>query len=87
MDVLAAYRDTGSYRSAAEICGTTHKTVRRIVDRHYAGGEEPARRERGHNYDGVQSLVAGSARSGCCRLPERPDMTGRHVTSVVWLRR
>ena len=28
MDVIAAYRDVGSYRGAAEICGTTHKTVR-----------------------------------------------------------
>ena len=25
MDVIAAYRDVGSYRGAAEICGTTHK--------------------------------------------------------------
>src|SRR5262249_23503734 len=58
MDVLAAYREVGTYRGAAEICGTTHKTVRRIVDRHYAGGEAPARPERGHNYDGVHSLVA-----------------------------
>jgi hypothetical protein len=24
MDVIAAYRDVGSYRGAAEICGTTH---------------------------------------------------------------
>jgi hypothetical protein len=31
MDVLAAYREVGSYRGAAVICGTTHKTVRRIV--------------------------------------------------------
>lgn len=26
MDVIAAYRDVGTYRGAAEICGTTHKT-------------------------------------------------------------
>ena len=31
MDVIAAYRDVGSYRRAAAICGTTHKTVKRIV--------------------------------------------------------
>jgi hypothetical protein len=37
MDVIAAYRDVGSYRGAAEICGTTHKTVRRIVEAHEAG--------------------------------------------------
>jgi hypothetical protein len=27
MDVLVAYREVGSYRGAAEICGTTHKTA------------------------------------------------------------
>ena len=25
MDVIAAYRDVGTYRGAAAICGTTHK--------------------------------------------------------------
>jgi hypothetical protein len=38
MDVLAAYGEVGSYRGAAEICGTRHKTVKRIVERHNAGG-------------------------------------------------
>jgi hypothetical protein len=37
MDVIAAYRDVGSYRGAAEICGTTHKTVRRIIEAHETG--------------------------------------------------
>ena len=37
MDVIAAYRDVGSYRGAAEICGTTHKTVRRIIEAQEAG--------------------------------------------------
>ena len=37
MDVIAAYRDVGTYRGAAEICGTTHKTVKRIVEAHEAG--------------------------------------------------
>src|SRR5688572_19143547 len=31
MDVIAACREVGSYRGAAEICGTTHKRVKRIV--------------------------------------------------------
>lgn len=47
MDVLAAYREVGSYRGAAEICGTPHKTVRRIVERHDAGGAAPPRKDRG----------------------------------------
>ena len=37
MDVIAAYREVGSYRGAAAICGTTHKTVKRIIERHEAG--------------------------------------------------
>jgi transposase len=41
MDILAAYREVGSYRGAAQICGTTHKTVKRIVQRHNAGGAVP----------------------------------------------
>ena len=55
MDVLAAYREVGSYRGAAVICGTTHKTVRRIVEAHDAGGgARPERKDRGHNYDAVR---------------------------------
>jgi hypothetical protein len=27
MDILSAYREVGSYRAAADICGTTPKTV------------------------------------------------------------
>ena len=32
MDMHAAYREVGSYRAAAEICGTTPKTVKRSVE-------------------------------------------------------
>src|SRR3954447_9531713 len=57
MDVLAAYREVGTYRGAAVVCGTTHKTVKRIVDRHNAGGAAPERKERIHNYDDVRETV------------------------------
>jgi transposase len=33
LDILSAYRDLGSYRAAAGLCGTTPKTVRRVVER------------------------------------------------------
>lgn len=57
MDVIAAYQSVGTYRGAAELCGTTHKTVRRIVQAHRA--EEPEERKgRGHNYDAVAEVVA-----------------------------
>jgi hypothetical protein len=49
----------GSYRGAAAICGTTHKTVKRIVARHEAGDTASARKSRGRNYDAVAELVAG----------------------------
>jgi hypothetical protein len=34
--VLAACQEVGSYRGAADMCGTTHETVKRIVERHNA---------------------------------------------------
>jgi transposase len=58
MDIIAAYREAGTYRGAASIAGTTHKTVRRVIERHEAGGAAPVRAPRGHNYDGVAALVA-----------------------------
>ncbi|MCO7222599.1 IS21 family transposase [Klenkia sp. PcliD-1-E] len=59
LDVLTAYREVGSYRGAAAICGTTHKTVKRIVERHEAGGQRPIRVPRPANYEAVRDLVAG----------------------------
>jgi transposase len=58
MDIISAYREAGTFRGAAVICGTTHKTVRRVIARHEAGGAVPERVPRGHNYDGVAVLVA-----------------------------
>ncbi len=58
MDIIAAYREAGTYRGAAEIAGTTHKTVRRVIARQEAGGAASARVLRGRNYDGVTALVA-----------------------------
>src|SRR3954451_4020567 len=61
MDVIAAYRDVGSYRGAAAICGTTHKTVRRIIEQEakIAAGERlELRASRERNFDTVAGLVA-----------------------------
>jgi hypothetical protein len=58
MDIIAAYREAGTYRGAAQIAGTTHKTVKRVIARHEAGGGVPQRGPRGRNYDGVAVLVA-----------------------------
>jgi transposase len=58
MDIISAYQQLGSYRAAAELCSTTPKTVKRVVDKFEAGDNQPARVERAHNYDVVTELVA-----------------------------
>jgi len=55
LDVITAYRQVGTYRGAAEMCGLTHKTVKRIIDRDQAAVERVASRR---NYESVRSLVA-----------------------------
>ena len=32
MDIVNAYQAVGTYRGAAALCGTTHKTVKRVLD-------------------------------------------------------
>src|SRR5664280_586577 len=60
MDMHAAYREVGSYRAAADICGTTAKTVKRSIEaaKRTETGTVPG--EVRHNYDGVVDLVAES---------------------------
>jgi transposase len=58
MDIISAYQQVGSYRGAAELCGTTHKTVKRVVEKFEGGDAPPSRVERAHNYDAVAELVA-----------------------------
>ncbi|MGW6505928.1 IS21 family transposase [Nonomuraea angiospora] len=57
MDIIAAYREVGTYRGAAEMCGTTHKTVKRIINKALAGDKAPGRKRREHNFDEVTDLV------------------------------
>ena len=68
MDIISAYREVGTYRGAAQIAGTTHKTVRRVIARHDAGGAAPQRARRGHNYDGVAGLVAARVKATSGRI-------------------
>jgi transposase len=46
LDIINAYEETGSMRAAASLCGTTHKTVKRVLERR-AAGQRPGRRRRG----------------------------------------
>lgn len=66
MDVISAYREVGTYRGAAAICGTTHKTVRRVIEAHNSANGAPSsagalgapKVPRTRNYDAVTDLVA-----------------------------
>jgi transposase len=58
MDVIVAYREVGTYRGAAVMCGTTHKTVKRIIEWAEAGGKPPVRKGRERNFQVVAGLVA-----------------------------
>jgi transposase len=61
MDVVAAYRDVGTFRGAAAVCGVDPKTVKRKVLAHEAGelDEDGVRRASvPKNTDGVRALVA-----------------------------
>src|SRR5581483_8232078 len=44
MDIVNAYQTVGTYRGAAALCGTTHKTVKRVIERRERGqlGRRPA---------------------------------------------
>nr|BAF48498.1 putative transposase [Rhodococcus rhodochrous] len=57
MDIISAYREVGTYRGAAELCGTTHKTVKRVIEKFEAGDTPPEPTERPHNYDAVIDIV------------------------------
>jgi len=96
MDVIAAYRDVGTYRGVAAVCGTTHKTVRRIIEAHEAassGAAPAARVPRAPNYDEVVDVVAEKVKATAGRIstkrllpvsPGRPGMRGRTSISGVW---
>ncbi len=60
MDIISAYREVGTYRGAAEICATTHKTVRRVIERAEAGDARPVPATRIRNYESVAEVVAAS---------------------------
>ena len=71
MDIISAYQQLGSYRAAADQCGTTHRTVKRHVDKFeadQAGAPPQPRAERTHNYDVVTDLVAERVEKSAGRI-------------------
>ena len=68
LDIITAYENVGTYRGAAQVCGTTHKTVKRVVERHASGEVRPGREPRPANYECVRDLVAEAVRSARGRV-------------------
>lgn len=68
MDIINAYQELGSYRAAAALCGTCHKTARQVVERWREEGLPGGKRERPRNTDGVKQLVAERVRASDGRI-------------------
>jgi transposase len=66
MEIVNAYELVGSYRGAAELCGTTHKTVKRVIERREVGQAE--RRVVAGNTAGVQALITDRVRTSDGRI-------------------
>lgn len=65
MDIIAAYEQVGTFRGAAALCGTTHKTVKRKVLEARAG-EPPDRGRRpvkAKNTECVRDVIAEKVRA------------------------
>jgi len=69
MEIVNAYELVGSYRGAAALCGTTAKTVKRVLERRAAGqvGRRP-RPPRVRNTAGVVQLIEQRVRASDGRI-------------------
>src|SRR5438132_2260141 len=66
MEIVNAYVAVGSYRGAAALCGTTHKTVKRVLERRDVG--QPRRRVSMTNTAGFDALIAERVRASDGRI-------------------
>jgi hypothetical protein len=85
MDVIAAYREPGTFKAAAAVTGTTHKTVRRIVES--AEGRPPEHKARGHNYEDVAGHRPGAPRAHQSDVSPPNACFPRQVPRVMRVRR
>jgi len=64
VNIIDAFHQLGSYRAAARLLGTTHKTVRRAVERQQAGGPWSRRpRPISKNTDQLIALISDRVRA------------------------
>jgi hypothetical protein len=66
MEIVNAYELVGSYRGAAELWGTTHKTVKRVLERRDVG--QARRQVSVTNTTSVEALIADRVRASDGRI-------------------
>jgi transposase len=74
MDIVNAYAALGTYRGAAALCGTTHKTVKRVLERR-ARGQAGRRQSQPSNTACVQSLIEERVRKTDGRISAKRLLT------------
>lgn len=69
MDSVNAYEATGTYRGAAALAGTTHKSVRRVIERQRAGAV-PGRlaKPRPKSTDAVREVIEARVKETVGRM-------------------
>jgi len=68
MDIVHAYQELGTYRAAAALCGTTPKTIKRVMARRERGETDHRREAVPRNTDGVTELIAERVRRSHGRI-------------------
>lgn len=84
VNIIDAYERTGSYRSAAHICGTSDKTVKRAIERQQAGGpwvRRPRRLRR--NTDTVVALTEQRVRETDGRITAKRLLPAARAAGYV----
>ena len=84
MDMTAAFREVGTYRGAAAMCGCDPKTIKRALARLGAGDTPAVRKEPERNYDVVCDVVAARVRktAGKISANRQYDSIDEHARQV-----
>ncbi|MDQ4072378.1 MAG: IS21 family transposase [Actinomycetota bacterium] len=85
MDIVAAYEQVGTFRGAADLCGTTHKTDKRVIERRAAGEpfEAPRRSPKPKNTDCVAGLIADKVRTTDGRISAKRLLPAARAAGYV----
>lgn len=84
MDIVAAYEQVGTYRGAAALCGTTHKTVKRVIKESRLGERTDRPRRQGpSNTDLVRDLIAEKVRATDGRISAKRLLPAARAAGFV----